>query len=230
MILVNLLQLAYVLDFFAREDWYLRTIDMHHDRFGFYFAWGSTVWIPFAYTLQAAYLARHPVRLSPAAMVGILALAGGLATPSSCRRTGSATDFAVSRRQLSGSGAGRRRPIPARYVTADGIVHHTRLLTSGWWGFARTANYAGDIMMATAISLACGFAHALPYFYAVYLTVLLVHRIHRDDRRCREKYPERRGPPTARRSRTGWSLERGRMRTAGGGGGGGGERGRGIVG
>ena len=76
MILVNLLQLVYVLDFFAREDWYLRTIDMHHDRFGFYLAWGSAVWIPFVYTLQAAYLARHPVRLSPAAMVGILALAG----------------------------------------------------------------------------------------------------------------------------------------------------------
>ena len=75
MILVNLLQLVYVLDFFAREDWYLRTIDMHHDRFGFYLAWGSAVWIPFVYTLQAAYLARHPVRLSPVAMVGILALA-----------------------------------------------------------------------------------------------------------------------------------------------------------
>ena len=68
MILVNLLQLVYVLDFFAREDWYLRTIDMHHDRFGFYLAWGSAVWIPFVYTLQAAYLARHPVRLSPAAI------------------------------------------------------------------------------------------------------------------------------------------------------------------
>jgi protein-S-isoprenylcysteine O-methyltransferase Ste14 len=61
-------------------------------------------------------------------------------------------------------------------------------LTSGWWGVARHANYAGDIMMATAVSLACGFAHALPYFYAIYLTALLIHRVHRDDRRCREKY------------------------------------------
>jgi protein-S-isoprenylcysteine O-methyltransferase Ste14 len=61
-------------------------------------------------------------------------------------------------------------------------------LTSGWWGLARHANYAGDIMMATAVSLASGFANALPYFYAVYLTVLRIHRVHRDDRRCREKY------------------------------------------
>jgi 7-dehydrocholesterol reductase len=186
MILVNLLQLVYVLDFFAREDWYLRTIDMHHDRFGFYLAWGSVVWIPFMYTLQAAYLARHPVRLSPAATVGILALAGA----------GYAVFLSANRqrdrfRRLDGAvriWRSAAASIPASYVTADGALHHTRLLTSGWWGLARHANYVGDIMMAAAVSLACGFAHVLPYFYAVYLTVLLIHRVHRDDQRCREKY------------------------------------------
>jgi 7-dehydrocholesterol reductase len=159
---------------------------MHHDRLGFYLAWGSMVWIPFMYTLQAAYLARHPVRLSPAATIGILALAGA----------GYALFLSANRQRdrfRRSDGAVRiwRRAatsIPASYTTADGAVHHTRLLTSGWWGLARHANYAGDIMMAAAVSLACGFAHPLPYFYAVYLTVLLLHRIHRDDRRCREKY------------------------------------------
>ena len=186
MILVNLLQLVYVLDFFAREDWYLRTIDMHHDRFGFLLAWGSAVWIPFVYTLQAAYLVRHPVELSPAAVACILALAGA----------GYAVFLSANRqrdrfRRAGGAVRIWRRPatsIPASYETADGAVHHTRLLTSGWWGLARHANYAGDIMMAAAASLACGFAHALPYFYAVYLTALLVHRVRRDDRRCRAKY------------------------------------------
>ena len=185
--LANLLQLVYVLDFFAREDWYLRTIDMHHDRFGFYLAWGSTVWIPFVYTLQSAYLARHPVRLSRAATVGILALAcAGYAVFLSANRQRDRfrrSDGAVRiwRRKATS--------IPASDVTADGAVHHTRLLASGWWGLARHANYAGDIMMAAAVSLACGFAQLLlPYFYTVYLTVLLVHRVHRDDRRCREKY------------------------------------------
>ena len=28
----------------------------------------------------------------------------------------------------------------------------------------------------------------MAYFYAIYLTALLIHRVYRDDRRCREKY------------------------------------------
>jgi delta14-sterol reductase len=53
---------------------------------------------------------------------------------------------------------------------------------------ARHVNYVGDLMMAAAFSLACGFGHVLPYLYVSFLTVLLVHRAYRDDRRCREKY------------------------------------------
>jgi 7-dehydrocholesterol reductase len=36
-----------VVDFFINEDWYLRTIDIAHDHFGFYLAWGDVVWLPF---------------------------------------------------------------------------------------------------------------------------------------------------------------------------------------
>lgn len=43
MIIVNALHMLYVVDFFYNEDWYLRTIDIAHDHFGFYLAWGDTV-------------------------------------------------------------------------------------------------------------------------------------------------------------------------------------------
>ncbi|RUS25706.1 ergosterol biosynthesis ERG4/ERG24 family-domain-containing protein [Jimgerdemannia flammicorona] len=36
--------------------------------------------------------------------------------------------------------------------------------------------------------MTCGFGHILPYFYIVYMTILLLHRIARDDTRCRGKY------------------------------------------
>ncbi len=36
--------------------------------------------------------------------------------------------------------------------------------------------------------LSCGFHHLLPYFYIIYMTILLIHRIWRDDARCRGKY------------------------------------------
>uniref|UniRef100_A0A8C2WK91 Delta(14)-sterol reductase TM7SF2 n=1 Tax=Cyclopterus lumpus TaxID=8103 RepID=A0A8C2WK91_CYCLU len=63
-----------------------------------------------------------------------------------------------------------------------------RLLVSGWWGIVRHPNYLGDLLMALAWSLPCGFSHLLPYFYVVYFTVLLIHREARDERQCRAKY------------------------------------------
>jgi 7-dehydrocholesterol reductase len=187
MLVLNVLQLVYVLDLFWREDWYVRTIDIQHDRFGFYLAWGSVVWLPFMYTLPAAYLVTNPVDLSPAAAGAILAL--GLA---------GYTIFLSANRQRdrfrrTGGGpcriAGRDATfVPARYVSDDGRVHDARLLTSGWWALSRHPNYIGDVVMAAAFSLTCGFGHVLPYFYAVYLPALLVHRAWRDEARCRAKY------------------------------------------
>jgi protein-S-isoprenylcysteine O-methyltransferase Ste14 len=62
------------------------------------------------------------------------------------------------------------------------------LLTSGFWGLSRHCNYLGDLMMAYSWCLACGFSHILPYTYAIYLTILLLHRIKRDHERCQGKY------------------------------------------
>ena len=71
-IIVSSLHTLYVIDFFWNEDWYLRTIDIAHDHFGFYLAWGSLVWLPSMYTLQTQYLARYPVDLSWGVAVAIL--------------------------------------------------------------------------------------------------------------------------------------------------------------
>lgn len=46
MVLVNVLQAIYVIDFFWHEDWYLRTIDIQHDHFGWYLAWGTPLPTP----------------------------------------------------------------------------------------------------------------------------------------------------------------------------------------
>jgi 7-dehydrocholesterol reductase len=186
MLVLLVLQTLYVVDLFAREEWYLHTTDIQHDRFGFYLAWGGVVWLPFMYTLPAAYLAATRVDLSPVAVLAVLAL--GLA--------GYGLFLSANRQRSRFRATGGRAPvwgappraIPARYVTADGQVHDTALLASGWWGLARHPNYIGDIMMALAFSLTCGFDHLLPYFYAIYLPALLVHRALRDERRCRDKY------------------------------------------
>ena len=62
------------------------------------------------------------------------------------------------------------------------------LLVSGWWGVARKINYLGDIMMAIADSMPCKLSFVVPWMYPIYLTILLIHRAYRDDKRCRDRY------------------------------------------
>ena len=51
MILVNLFHFVYVFDFFYNEDWYLRTIDIAHDHFGWYYGMGDCLFLPTMYNL-----------------------------------------------------------------------------------------------------------------------------------------------------------------------------------
>uniref|UniRef100_A0A8C4YW55 7-dehydrocholesterol reductase n=1 Tax=Gadus morhua TaxID=8049 RepID=A0A8C4YW55_GADMO len=168
MILVNVLQGLYVLDFFWNEAWYLKTIDICHDHFGWYLGWGDCVWLPYLYTLQGLYLVYHPVQLSTPYACAVLAL--GLAGYYIFRSTNHQKDVF---RRTEGTCAiwGRRK-----------------LLTSGFWGVARHFNYTGDLMGSLAYCAACGAGHLLPYFYVVYMTILLVHRCVRDEHRCSSKY------------------------------------------
>jgi len=55
---------------------------------------------------------------------------------------------------------------------------------------ARHVNYLGDLILSYSMCVTCGFQHALPWTYAVFMTALLVHRCWRDEERCAGKYGE----------------------------------------
>lgn len=42
--------------------------------------------------------------------------------------------------------------------------------------------------MSLAMCMACGGGFILPYFYIVYMTILLMQRVERDHQRCSGKY------------------------------------------
>lgn len=73
MILVNIFHILYVIDGLYNEPAILTTMDITTDGFGFMLSVGDLTWVPFVYSLQARYLAFHPVNLGLASSVAIFA-------------------------------------------------------------------------------------------------------------------------------------------------------------
>jgi len=191
MFLVCGLHLLYILDFFINEDWYLKTIDISHDHFGWYLAWGDSVWLPYMYTLQGFYLATHPVNLSAPYFIFVLAFA--------------MTGYFIFRSSNDQRHQFRKAPDPdkhlvwgkkAKYLavsfqTSDGKTRQSNLLLSGYWGWSRHFNYLGDLIFSLGTCIACGTKFLFPYFYIFNMMVLLGWRIERDNTRCQHKYKEK---------------------------------------
>jgi 7-dehydrocholesterol reductase len=180
------LQLVYIAKFFWWETGYLRSLDIMHDRAGFYICWGCLVWVPSVYTSSTLYLVDHPNHLGPAAAAAIAVL-------------GVASIFmnyaADAQRQRVRATDGRTKVwgkapviIVGHYTTEKGEKKESLLLASGFWGISRHFHYVPEILGAVFWTLPALFANVLPYFYVVFLTALLTDRAFRDDNRCAIKY------------------------------------------
>ncbi|KAI9727649.1 MAG: erg24, C-14 sterol reductase [Chrysothrix sp. TS-e1954] len=218
MLITVLSQAIYVLDALYMESAILTTIDITTDGFGFMLAFGDLTWLPFVYSLQARYLAVHPVELGAAGIAGIFAVAG--------------TGYFIFRSANNEKNRFRTNPADPAVAHLEYIQTKTgsRLLASGWWGRARHINYLGDWIMSWAYCLPTGLAgyviqpsspfrdHApkgghlivddyslrggvevvpgdargwgmvVTYFFMLYFAVLLVHRERRDEEKCKRKY------------------------------------------
>lgn len=186
MIVAMIVMMTYLTKFFIWEGGYLRSIDIMHDRAGFYICWGCLVWVPSIYTSPIMYLVKHPVHLGLPLSVIIAILGVGSVM---------INYFADRQRQLVRASNGQcsvwgKKPklIQAIYTTTQGERKKTVLLVSGWWGLARHFHYLPEILGAFFWTAPALFYNVLPYFYVVFLTVLLVHRSLRDEEKCRLKY------------------------------------------
>jgi 7-dehydrocholesterol reductase len=59
-----LLQSIYICKFFVWETGYFCSMDIQHDRAGYYLCWGCMVWVPSMYTMHTYFLTKHPILLS----------------------------------------------------------------------------------------------------------------------------------------------------------------------
>jgi len=176
MILINIFQGIYVWDAQYQERAILTTMDITTDGFGFMLVFGDLAWVPFTYSLQARYLVDHDPLLQWPTLAAILGV--------------NVIGYLIFRGANGQKDAFRRDPKSSdvSHLTFLQTKRGTKLLTSGWWGLARKINYTGDWIMGLSWCMLCGFESIVPYYYAIYFAILLVHRSIRDDHMCQEKY------------------------------------------
>lgn len=183
------LNIAYCAKFFWWEvKGYMHTMDIQHDRAGFYICWGCLVWIPSLYMTHSAFWAHHggssgltwPVALALAAL-------GGAAIVINYE----ADEQRSHARATKGQGTiwGRKpKMIEAEYTTKDGTVRKSLLLVDGYWAWSRHFHYLPEIAAALLWTVPVQVTHFIPYVYVTFLTILLLDRAWRDDERCANKY------------------------------------------
>jgi 7-dehydrocholesterol reductase len=187
-IFVNVtLQLIYITKFFYWEMGYMCSMDIQHDRAGYYICWGCLVWVPSVYTSHSFYLAEHSPELSTVASALILIL-GTIMIWINYDSDNQRYVF----RQTGGEcliWGSKPDKIVAEYTTDKGEVRKSLLLLGGWWKVSRHFHYVPEILAAFCWSVpALDSAFIAPYFYVMFLTILLTDRAYRDDDRCRKKY------------------------------------------
>lgn len=176
MIFVNVFQGLYVWDALYQERAILTTMDITTDGFGFMLCFGDLAWVPFTYSLQARYLVNHDPHLHWTVLLAIVGV--------------NMIGYLIFRGANGQKDAFRRDPDSPEvsHLSFLKTKRGTKLLTSGWWGMARKINYTGDWIMGLSWCMVCGFNSIVPYYYAIYFAILLVHRSIRDDHMCQEKY------------------------------------------
>lgn len=176
LLLLTIFHTLYVADSLWHEVAILSTMDIISEGFGFMLAFGDLVWVPFVFSLQARYLSMYPAAM-PDYCLGIIVVMNLFG-------------YYIFRSANSEKNQFRKNPFSQDVAHLETITTSTgkSLIVSGWWGFVRRPNYLGDIIMAFSWALLCGFESCIPYFYPIYLTILLIHRERRDSNLCRQKY------------------------------------------
>nr|XP_019703058.1 delta(14)-sterol reductase isoform X4 [Elaeis guineensis] len=153
------------------HDWW----DIIAERLGFMLVFGDLVFIPFTFSIQGWWLLKNKVELTKvAAIANFLTFIIG---------------YLVFRGANKQKHVFKKNPKAHIWGKPPKVIGG-KLLASGYWGIARHCNYLGDLLLALSFSLPCGASSVIPYFYPIYLLILLIWRERRDEARCSQKYKE----------------------------------------
>lgn len=185
------LMCVYNFKFFLWETGYFNSMDIQHDRAGYYICWGCLVWVPSVYASPALYVASVQPPVTLGAPLAAAIFAAGLLSIW--------INYDSDRQRQDFRACGGKNPVwgkepvvvEAEYQVLKNdkwVTKKSILLASGWWGIARHFHYLPEITASFFWTAPALFGKLPPYLYVIFLTILLVDRSLRDDTRCSLKY------------------------------------------
>ncbi|KZS94323.1 ERG4/ERG24 ergosterol biosynthesis protein [Sistotremastrum niveocremeum HHB9708] len=174
------------------EECIPQTWDMFHEKWGFMVIFWNFAGVPFTYCYSIVYMASHDPSKYQFSTIGYVALYATILTAYYIWDT-SMSQKSRFKMQTQGTFKFRKTFPQLPWGTIENPTyvqteHGNRLLTSGWWGYARKMNYTADWVQSFTWGLVVGTASPIPYFYSVFFITVLVHRCGRDFERCAIKY------------------------------------------
>lgn len=179
------LQTVYIGKFFYWETGYFNTLDITLDRGGYYICWGCLVFIPSFYTFTVYYL----INVHPNLDIhnAIFILGSGLLFTYMNYDVDAQKELFKKNKEKTIINNKPVKFLTVKYFKNNNFID-SELLLSGYWGISRHMNYTFEILMSACWSFV-GYQHGImPFFYLFYIIFLLVHRIYRDEKKCKEKY------------------------------------------
>ena len=145
------------------------------------------MWVPSVYTINSTYLAFHPEFDTSIGILSTIFTIGVVCVYINY-------DIDAQRgyiREKNGDVTiwGKKAEfIIAKYQTSDKKSHTSLLIHSHWWGVARHIHYVFEMSAAWMWSVPCLTESPIGYLYIFQLTCILLHRIFRDEEKCKGKY------------------------------------------
>ncbi len=180
-----LLQSIYIGKFFYWETGYFNTLDITLDRAGYYLCWGCLVFIPSMYTFTTYYLINNNPDISELTALTIFTL--GIYFTYKNYEVDYQKELFKKNKENTIIDGKKCEYLPVKYMKDDKEVD-SKLLLSGHWKYSRHTNYTYEILTSACWS-AVGYQYGIiPFTYLTYIIILLIHRIYRDEKKCKDKY------------------------------------------
>lgn len=174
------------------EEMIVTTWDMYYEKWGFMLIFWNLAGVPFSYCHSTIYLANHePSVYRWNRGLSILFFASYVFVYWVWDTCNSQKNR--FRQEECGTMVDRKAfpQLPWQKIQKPKIIKTqtgSNILVDGWYSYARKIHYTCDLYFALSWGLITGFASPFPWFYAFFFCPMILHRAHRDNERCQDRY------------------------------------------